>query len=87
MKAHRTHVYQLLVNELGMDHWRVSVAFGMVQLVVGGGFFAMRSAGLGTIMGYWLVCLTLWGIIDNRIRGQAYRICAPDVQNDLENSY
>jgi hypothetical protein len=35
MKPHRGHVYQLLVNEMGIEHWKVSV---VKYLVATGGF-------------------------------------------------
>ena len=28
LKPHRSHVYQLLANEMGVDHWKVSVGLG-----------------------------------------------------------
>lgn len=34
-KAHRRHVYQLLANELQIAHWRVSVGYGIMQMLVG----------------------------------------------------
>lgn len=87
MQAHRTHVYQYLVNELGIDHWKIAMAFGMLQLMVGGGLLMLRDAGPGHIAGFWAACIILSGMIGNRIRTQAHRICAPGIQNDLENSY
>jgi len=32
---HRRHLYQLLANEQGISHWKVSVVYGMLQLGVG----------------------------------------------------
>lgn len=32
---HRRHVYQLLANELGIPHWKVSLCYGLVQFIVG----------------------------------------------------
>ncbi|HSL61694.1 MAG TPA: UDP-N-acetylmuramyl pentapeptide phosphotransferase [Desulfotignum sp.] len=32
---HRKHIYQVLVNEAGIGHWKVSVGYGAVQLLVG----------------------------------------------------
>jgi len=32
---HRRHLYQLLANECGIRHWRVSAGYGFVQLLVG----------------------------------------------------
>ncbi|OGW67458.1 MAG: hypothetical protein A3J72_01815 [Nitrospirae bacterium RIFCSPHIGHO2_02_FULL_40_19] len=35
MKAHRSHLYQYMTNELGLPHWKVSVLYLIVQLVTG----------------------------------------------------
>jgi UDP-N-acetylmuramyl pentapeptide phosphotransferase/UDP-N-acetylglucosamine-1-phosphate transferase len=46
LKAHRRHFYQLLANEMGLEHWKVSVAYGILQLVVGVGVLLMRPFGI-----------------------------------------
>jgi Fuc2NAc and GlcNAc transferase len=35
LHAHRKHFYQLLANERGIPHWKVSIGYGAVQLVMG----------------------------------------------------
>jgi Fuc2NAc and GlcNAc transferase len=35
LRAHRRHLYQLLANEKGVSQWKVSVGYGLLQLVVG----------------------------------------------------
>jgi Fuc2NAc and GlcNAc transferase len=35
LKPHRRHLYQLLANEMGIEHWKVSVGYGILQIVVG----------------------------------------------------
>ena len=35
MQAHRSHLYQFMSNELGMPHWKVSLLYAIVQLIVG----------------------------------------------------
>jgi len=34
-KPHRSHLYQILANECGIDHWKISVGYGFVQLIIG----------------------------------------------------
>jgi Fuc2NAc and GlcNAc transferase len=46
LKAHRRHFYQLLANELAIDHWKVSLGYGILQLVVGVDVLLMRSFGI-----------------------------------------
>ncbi|MBU2510550.1 glycosyltransferase family 4 protein [bacterium] len=33
-QAHRRHLYQVLVNEGGFDHWIVSLGYGIIQLAI-----------------------------------------------------
>ena len=35
MQAHRRHLYQLLANEKGISHWKISAGYGLLQLIVG----------------------------------------------------
>lgn len=35
MKAHRSHLYQYLCNELKVSHWKVSALYAVCQLVIG----------------------------------------------------
>jgi len=35
LKPHRTHLYQLLANECSIEHWKVSLLYGAVQLFLG----------------------------------------------------
>jgi len=45
-KAHRRHLYQLLANEMKIDHWKISVGYGLVQLIVGVSVLAVRPVGI-----------------------------------------
>jgi len=44
-QPHRKHFYQLLVNEKNFPHWKVSVGFGLFQLVVGLSVLFVKSHG------------------------------------------
>ena len=35
LRPHRRHLYQLLANEKGISHWKISTGYGLFQLVVG----------------------------------------------------
>ncbi|MFZ5564705.1 MAG: MraY family glycosyltransferase [Thermodesulfobacteriota bacterium] len=48
-QAHRRHLYQVLANEYGVAHWKVSVGYGMVQLFVG--LCVWMFAGFGPVHG------------------------------------
>jgi hypothetical protein len=45
-------VYQLLANEMGIAHWKVSVGYGVVQAAVGLGALIIRDYGTGILIGY-----------------------------------
>lgn len=34
-QAHRRHIYQLLANQMKIPHWKVSIGYGICQLLVG----------------------------------------------------
>ena len=50
-KPHRRHYYQLLANEKGIAHWKVSVGYGLFQVAVGISVLTVRPYGLGAILG------------------------------------
>jgi len=43
---HRRHLYQLLANEKGISHWKISVGYGLLQLVVGLSVLLLRHFGV-----------------------------------------
>ena len=45
MRAHRRHLYQVLANEKGISHWKVSVGYGLLQLVVGVSILLVKHYG------------------------------------------
>ncbi len=60
---HRRHVYQIVANELGVAHWKVSLVYVMVQ--VGFGFMLISLAGTARITillaVYTIFSLIFWG--------------------------
>ena len=48
--AHRKHLYQLLANELAIEHWKISVGYGIVQAAVGLSLILIRPYGLCFIL-------------------------------------
>jgi Fuc2NAc and GlcNAc transferase len=62
MQPHRGHVYQLLANEMGIDHWKVSVGYGVLQLVVGVGALTLRGYGDLVVVVFLGCCFVgFWG--------------------------
>jgi Fuc2NAc and GlcNAc transferase len=52
---HRKHFYQLLANEMGQEHWKVSVGYGVLQTVVGVCVIFARPSGLIPVIAILLV--------------------------------
>ncbi len=50
-QAHRKHLYQILVNEGRMPHWKVSVAYAASQLGIGIVMLSLRPAGFEVVLG------------------------------------
>jgi Fuc2NAc and GlcNAc transferase len=61
LRAHRRHLYQLLANEMGVEHWKVSVGYGVLQAVVGIGALVLRGYGTLTIIFFLAVCFAGFG--------------------------
>lgn len=60
-RPHRKHLYQLLANENGVLHWKVSAAYGLFQLIVGLTVLMVKPFGgiivLSLLAGYSAVFL------------------------------
>jgi len=44
-KPHRRHLYQVLANECGIAHWKVSVGYGLFQLIIGMSILLLKNRG------------------------------------------
>ena len=49
-KPHRRHLYQLLANEKGIPHWKISIGYGLAQLIVGITILLLRPFGISMIL-------------------------------------
>ena len=50
LQPHRRHLYQLLANEKGISHWKISVGFGLLQLMVGASVLLAKPFGIIAIL-------------------------------------
>ena len=71
MKPHRRHLYQLLANEMGVAHWKVSAGYGALQLMVGVGALALRGYGNLAVVIFLGCCFAAFGVVSSFYRGQA----------------
>jgi Fuc2NAc and GlcNAc transferase len=56
LRPHRRHIYQLLANEKGIAHWKVSVGYGLLQLFVGMAVMGIRPVGLIAVIVFLAMC-------------------------------
>ncbi|MBN2538533.1 MAG: glycosyltransferase family 4 protein [Deltaproteobacteria bacterium] len=54
---HRRHLYQILANEWGISHWKISTGYGLFQLVVGSSVLILRPFGAISVLLLLAVCL------------------------------
>ncbi len=70
-KAHRRHIYQILVNEFGIPHWKISAAYGLVQTIVCLSIILAKARGpFGVMISYMIFC-TIFVTISVIIRKKA----------------
>ncbi|MBW2330085.1 MAG: glycosyltransferase family 4 protein [Deltaproteobacteria bacterium] len=60
-RPHRRHLYQLLANEKGISHWKISVGYGLLQLVVGLSILLLRH--FGSVMILFLLATYFGGFV------------------------
>jgi Fuc2NAc and GlcNAc transferase len=61
LEPHRRHFYQILANEMGIAHWKISVGYGVVQSLVGLSILLMRHFGVFVVVS--LLILYFFGAI------------------------
>ncbi len=72
-RSHRRHLYQLLVNEFGVGHGRITAAYGAVQLAVGIGALIAYPRGVRAVLSFLTVCFAGFTILTVHVRKIADR--------------
>ena len=67
-RPHRKHLYQLLANELGIAHWKVSLGYGFGQLLVGLSVLFFINSGLLFILSLIFFYFFLFSVLTAAIR-------------------
>ena len=49
-KPHRRHLYQLLANEKGIAHWKISIGYGLAQFIIGITILLLRPFGISMVL-------------------------------------
>ncbi len=66
--AHRKHIYQLLANEVGISHWKISMAYGLLQAVIGLSIIMIKPMGLYFILLAYLVYSLIFVLFSISVR-------------------
>jgi UDP-N-acetylmuramyl pentapeptide phosphotransferase/UDP-N-acetylglucosamine-1-phosphate transferase len=68
LKPHRRHFYQLLANERGIPHWKVSIGYGIFQLIIGLSVLLLMPVSVYAVLSLLLTCLVIFSFVDHFIR-------------------
>lgn len=69
-RPHRRHLYQLLANEMGIAHWKVSAGYGVGQLTVGLIVLVLKPLGLVAVLFFLTACFAGFVLLNFRIRNR-----------------
>lgn len=75
-KPHRRHVYQILANEFGIEHWKISVTYGLAQFMVGSCVMIIKPLGiiaLITILSIFCIICFIFSVVI-RERGKTINV-------------
>ena len=65
---HRRHFYQLLVNEYGIAHWKVSLGYGLGQLLVGISIIYFIDSGLLAVLSIFFLYFLIFTVVTSAMR-------------------
>ena len=71
-RSHRRHLYQLLVNEFGIDHWKIASAYAAAQLAIGVGALIAYSCGWWAVLIFLATCFVCFALLTALIRKIAH---------------
>jgi Fuc2NAc and GlcNAc transferase len=65
---HRRHLYQILANEYGVAHWKISLIYGLGQLIVGLSVLVFIDKGIFIVLSLLLFYFVLFTLISGSLR-------------------
>jgi Fuc2NAc and GlcNAc transferase len=68
IEPHRKHIYQVLVNEAGIGHWKVSLGYGMMQLIIGFSAIFTQPEGVFHLFGMYVFYGLMFAVFSIIIR-------------------
>jgi Fuc2NAc and GlcNAc transferase len=67
-RPHRRHLYQLLANEAGIAHWKVTLLYAVTQFVVGAGILLANAHSLWAVVIFLTVSFILFTFVSSSVR-------------------
>ena len=67
-RPHRRHLYQLLANEYAIPHWKVSLGYGLGQLLVGVSVLFFMNSGLLPVLSIIFLYFFIFIVLTSAIR-------------------
>ncbi len=67
-RAHRRHLYQLLVNESGMAHWKATTIYGVFQFTTGIIVLLILPFGVWPVLFFLAFCFAGFTFVSMRVR-------------------
>jgi Fuc2NAc and GlcNAc transferase len=65
---HRKHLYQLLANEYNISHWKISLGYGIGQLIIGASILFLFKAGIFAIMAILFLYFCIFSVVSVALR-------------------
>lgn len=65
---HRKHFYQLLANEYAIPHWKISLGYGIGQLLVGISILYFIDSGLLTVLSIFFLYFSIFTLLSGFMR-------------------
>ena len=65
---HRRHLYQVLANEYNIAHWKISIFYGLFQLLVGILLIQMKDVGIVGIIGTLFLLFCGFSFINFKVK-------------------
>jgi len=65
---HRRHLYQILANEYCIAHWKVSIGYGLAQLIVGVSILYFLKLGLLAVLLIFFLYFVVFSVISLALR-------------------
>jgi len=70
LTPHRRHLYQLLANELGIEHWKVSAGYGILQIVVGACVLSVMPYGAFAVWTILVIVFSMFVWVNYMVRAR-----------------